>query len=115
MNLATVFGNSGGSAASCSRLWASPWPVVTFLPVEGPEQLDLVVPGQAQRGAVGHHAHDEAEHSRRGRAPVDQVPEEERPTTVGVAGRGRRRIVDLVAELGAGARRARCDNRGCRR
>ena len=67
------------------------------------EQLGLVVAGHAERGPGRDHAHDQAQHARRVRAPVDQVADENRAPGAGVAGTGRaacRVAVDLVAELG---------------
>ena len=40
------------------------------------EQLGLVVAGHAERGPGRDHAHDQAQHARRVRAPVDQVADE---------------------------------------
>ena len=51
--------------------------VVTLFAVEGTEQLDLVISGKAHRCSVRDHAHCQTEDCGRGRAPVDQISEEE--------------------------------------
>ncbi len=65
------------------------------------EQLGLVVAGHAERGPGRDHAHDQAQHARRVRAPVDQVADEYGAPAAGVAGAdgaAGRVAVDLVAE-----------------
>ena len=66
------------------------------------EQLGLVVAGHAERGPGRDHAHDQAQHARRVRAPVDQVADEHGPPVrmAGAGGAAGRVAVDLVAELG---------------
>jgi hypothetical protein len=94
MNLATAWENSGGSKAH-----GEPVGRRDAFPVEGPEQLDLVVPRQTECRTVGHHAHGQAQNSRRGRSPVDQVAQEEHPPALRVTSRrGLRR--DVVTEQG---------------
>jgi hypothetical protein len=67
--------------------------------VERAPELVLVVAGDARRGAVAHHAHDEAEHAGAVGATVDQVADEERLPASWVACGGSVGR-DLVAELG---------------
>ena len=65
------------------------------------DQLGLVVAGHAERGPLGHHAHDQAQHARGVGAAVHQVAEEDRAPG-GVAGADRAAgavAVDGVAEL----------------
>ena len=66
------------------------------------EQLGLVVAGHAERGPGRHHAHDQAEHARGVRSPVNQVADEDRaPVRVPGADRAASGVaLDRVAELG---------------
>ena len=67
------------------------------------EQLDLVVAGHAERCPGGHHAHDQAQHARGVRPPVDQVAHEDRAPARWVAGAGRPAggvALEGVAEFG---------------
>ena len=57
-------------------------------PVQGADQLVLVVPGHGQGVPGGHHAHHQPEHAGAVRAPVHQVAEEHR----GAAGRRHRAV-----------------------
>ena len=81
------------------------------LPIQGSEQLDLVIPGEAERGTVGHHAHCEPEHRRRGRSPVDQITEKEHSAAHrDVAPMSLREIPR--SQAGSVVRQARYDNHG---
>jgi hypothetical protein len=64
-----------------------------------PQQLVLVVADHGQAGALGHHAHDPAQHPGDVRPPVDEVADEDHPAALGVSGRPAVGV-DLVAELG---------------
>ena len=63
-----------------------------------PDKLILVIAGNAQRRSRSNHAHDEAEHGGRVRSSVDEVPQEHRPSPLGVSW-GRAFVRYLVAEL----------------
>ena len=70
---------------------------------QGAHQLRLVVSGHAQRGPGGNHSHDQPQHTRRVRAAVDEVADEDGrpPLGVGATDRAARVVVrQEVAELG---------------
>ena len=66
-------------------------------PPQRPQELGLVIAGDAQRRPVAHHPHGEPQHRRRGRTAVDEVADEEQPPAVGVR-RGTAIGRDLVPE-----------------
>lgn len=68
-------------------------------PAQRPQELHVVVAGDAQGVAVGHHADRQPKDRRRSRPTIDEIADEETPAALGVVGT-RSIVLDDVAKRG---------------
>ena len=110
MNFATSSENSGGSSGQLFETLGQAVRPAHVPSLERPEELQFVVARNADGGSLGDHAHDQAEDGRGGWSPVDQVPEEQRPTALRVASdRHRPRLRSRGGRVVRSAREAAVD------